>query len=338
MLPIKLDDLIEVAVRLAPDLARAKVDRSIAKDTAAGARRDQAWVATSHARVRAQRGRRSVEVPPFSVVAEDQVSGGVGLAKNLPTGGQIQLEADARSTRTSEYNVYDRLSGPGSAAHGADARTRTASPYESCRRTRPSSPAHVQAAARARLRPGGRARRTRSKADLASTEATIKAQLAAEEMIARHRRGVLGARVHLATRSTSARRRVELAQKQDQLTHEQIRAGAVGVDRARLGRRTRSRRRQEALLRAQLELEQKSLDLRRKAGLELGRRDIVLRPAEAFEIGDEDFDVEEVLAAQPRRRTASSRPCSSRRRSRTSTSRSRRTQVKPQLDLQLRAR
>ena len=42
MLPIKLDDLIEVAVRLAPDLARAKVDRSIAKDAAEGARRDQA--------------------------------------------------------------------------------------------------------------------------------------------------------------------------------------------------------------------------------------------------------------------------------------------------------
>src|SRR5690348_6521863 len=93
MLPIKLDDLIEVAVRLAPDLARAKVDRSIAKDTAEGTRRDQAWVATSHAEYARSAVADHVEVPPFSVVAEDQVSGGVGLAKNLPTGGQIQPEA-----------------------------------------------------------------------------------------------------------------------------------------------------------------------------------------------------------------------------------------------------
>src|SRR5690348_14551022 len=49
VLPIKLDDLIEAAVQRAPDLARAKIDRTTAKESALGARRDQAWVMTSHA-------------------------------------------------------------------------------------------------------------------------------------------------------------------------------------------------------------------------------------------------------------------------------------------------
>jgi outer membrane protein TolC len=53
--------------------------------------------------------------------------------------------------------------------------------------------------------------------------------------------------------------------------------------------------RQDALLRAQLDLENKSLELRRKAGLELGRRDIALRPSEPFEIGEDEFDVDDMI-------------------------------------------
>ncbi|NVB83515.1 MAG: TolC family protein, partial [Kofleriaceae bacterium] len=45
----------------------------------------------------------------------------------------------------------------------------------------------------------------------------------------------------------------------------------------------------------QLELEQKSLELRRKSGLELGRREVLMRPADAFAIGEDEFDVEEML-------------------------------------------
>src|SRR6185312_13333412 len=67
MLPVKLDDLIDVAIRLAPDLARAKVDRSVAIDSAAGARRDQAWVMQSHAEYSRSAVADHVEVPPFSV-------------------------------------------------------------------------------------------------------------------------------------------------------------------------------------------------------------------------------------------------------------------------------
>src|SRR5580704_16875950 len=49
MLPVKLDDLIMVAVRLSPDLARARVDRTTAWHQAAAAHHTRAWVLTVNA-------------------------------------------------------------------------------------------------------------------------------------------------------------------------------------------------------------------------------------------------------------------------------------------------
>jgi outer membrane protein TolC len=291
MLPIKLDDLIEVAVRLAPDLARAKVDRSIAKDAAEGSRRDQAWVATSHAEYTRSAVADHVEVPPFSVVAEDQVSGGVGLAKNLPTGGQLQVGADLTHTNT-EYNVYDRLFGAGSAASAPAGTNQNGQPYEYLSQNQTKLTATFKQPLARGFGPDV-ALANEHKADLAATEATIKAQLAAEEMV----RDIVVAYWELAYSSFEVDVRnqaVDLAQKQDQLTHEQIRAGSVAT--TALGSVTYEiSTRQEALLRAQLDLEQKSLDLRRKSGLEIGKRDIVLRPGEQFAVGDEDFNVDEIL-------------------------------------------
>src|SRR3569623_2252107 len=294
MLPVKLDDLIEVAVRLAPELARAKVDRSVAIDTAAGTRRDQAWVMTSHAEYTRQGVADHVEGPPFSVVATDQVSGGVGLAKNLPTGGSLSVEADLAHTNT-EYNVYDRLfTGQGSAATGAPAGTnQNNNPFEFMAQTQTKLAATFKQPLARGVGPDV-ALATQKKADLAATEATVKAQLAAEEMI----RDIVNAYWELAYSAYEDDIRaqaIELAQKQDQLTHEQIRAGAAQA--TALGKTTYEiAARQEALLRAQLDLEQKSLDLRRKAGLEIGKRDIVVKPGEAFEVGNDDFDVDEILA------------------------------------------
>ncbi len=131
------------------------------------------------------------------------------------------------------------------------------------------------------------------RADLQASEATIKAQLAAEEMV----RDLVIAYWDLALTSYTLDVRnqsLELAKKQDDLTHEQMRAGSV-PSTALNAVTYEIQIRQEAALRAQLELEQKSLDVRMKAGLELGRRDVLVRPAEAFDIGEDEFDVEEML-------------------------------------------
>jgi len=294
MLPVKLDDLIEVAVRLAPDLARAKVDRSVAIDSAAGARRDQAWVMTSHVEYSRSAVADHVEVPPFSIVAQDQVSGGIGIAKNLPTGGQLSVEADLAHTNV-EYNVYDRLfNGQGSAAQGSPTGTdQNNNPYEFQSQNQTKLAATLKQPLARGFGPDV-ALATQKKADLAATEATIKAQLAAEEMV----RDLVVAYWELAYSSFEVDVRtqgVDLAKKQDQLTHEQIRAGAAPS--TALGSTTYEiATREEALLRAQLDLEQKSLELRQKAGLEMGKRDIVVKPGEVFDVGQDDFDVEETLA------------------------------------------
>src|SRR3569623_3259633 len=248
---------------------------------------------TSHAEYTRQGVADHVEVPPFSVVATEQGSGGVGLAKNLPTGGSLPVEADLAHTNT-EYYVYDRLfTGQGSAANGAPAGTnQNNNPYEFMAQTQTKLASTFKQPLARGFGPDV-ALATQMKADLAASEATVKAQLAAEEMI----RDIVNAYWELAYSAYEVDIRtqaIELAQKQDQLTHEQIRAGAAPS--TALGQTTYElATRQEALLRAQLDVEQKSLDLRRKAGLEIGTRDIVVTAGEAYEVGNDDIAVDENL-------------------------------------------
>src|ERR1044072_3597048 len=72
ILPIKLDDLIEVVVRLAPDASRAKIDRQVAKNLAEGERRNQAWRLTARGEYSVNATSESVEVAPFTIVRTDK--------------------------------------------------------------------------------------------------------------------------------------------------------------------------------------------------------------------------------------------------------------------------
>ncbi|NVB76812.1 MAG: hypothetical protein HOV81_00320, partial [Kofleriaceae bacterium] len=275
-LPLKLDELIEVAVRLSPDVVRAKIDRVAAKDAAEGARRDQAWVAQANAEMKRSALAEDVEAPPFSVVAENTVSGALGLGRNLPTGGNVQLQAGVQRQNI-EYNVISRLRDTNtSQAQNPAGTDPQGNPYDFLLRNTTSLRATLKQPLARGFGPSV-ALATEKKADLYASEATIKAQLAAEEMV---RDLVVGywdlaqASYEVDVRAQS----LELAQKQDQLTHEQMRAGAVPAT-ALNAVTYEIQIRQEALLRAQLELEQKSLELRRKSGLELGRREVLMRPA-----------------------------------------------------------
>jgi outer membrane protein TolC len=132
------------------------------------------------------------------------------------------------------------------------------------------------------------------RADYEYSAETIKAQLAAEDMV----RDIIAGYWELAYATYEVDTRAEslaLAEQHEKLTREELRAGKQSQNALNAVLYELAVRK-EAHLRAQLDAEKKSLDLRRKVGLGLGRREVLMRPGEALEIGDAEWDVDEVLA------------------------------------------
>ncbi|HMG52078.1 MAG TPA: TolC family protein [Kofleriaceae bacterium] len=294
----KVDDIIEVAVRLSPDLARARVEREFARESAGAAGRDQGWV--MQAGLNFQRDALGADTPdnrliPLTPLQTDKYTGKLGLARNLPTGGNLSVELGLTHERQEVFLTGENLAmQPGSEPP----------PQSECGEA-PDIFCQDQATARLTFKqPLARglgsdvALAPQHRADLAAAQATVKAQLAAEEMI----RDLVSAYWDLAYTAYEVDVRAEsldLARKQEQVTRQEIRAGtsapnsldAVSYEIAI---------RDEALLVSKLAFEQKSLDLRRKAGLELGRRDILVRPKDPLELDSPEWSIDEVLAQSHR--------------------------------------
>jgi outer membrane protein TolC len=290
----KLDDIIEVAVRLSPDIARARTDRDIAQASAGAARREQAWTLSASANY--ERDAVGADTPdnrltPLQVLSDDKITGSLGLGRKLPTGGSISVELGLTHDRQ-ELNV------PGEFLEQAEMQQSECGENVDifCQ---------DQAIARMTLKQpllrglgGDVALASERKADLAAAEATVSAQLAAEDML----REVISAYWELAYAAQEVDIRaesLELAKKQDQLTRQEMRAGTAAqsaLDAVSYEIATR----EGAVLTSKLAFENKSLELRRKAGLEIGRRDIVVRPKDPLELDTRDWNVEEVLAASHR--------------------------------------
>jgi outer membrane protein TolC len=288
----RLDDLIQVAVRRSPDLQRAKTDRDAAKGEAGAARASQPWVMSMGAQYKTDAVGGQTTVAPFSVVQQDTLQGSIGLGRNLPTGGSISTELTLSHTNT-EIDVPEGLQPPqqmGTTATSSSTSGRIEDKFS-----------RVQTAGRITLKqPLVRgfgpdiALAEQNKADFVATAETLKAQLAAEDMIKEVVAGyweLSYANFELEIRGQA----LQLAEAQEKLTREELRAGQTAQTQLNAVIYEIAMRK-DALLTAQLKLEQKSLELRRKAGLGLGRREVVMRPADAVEISDEEWDVEDVLA------------------------------------------
>jgi outer membrane protein TolC len=292
VLPVKLDDLIEVAVRLSPELARAKADRTVAKGSAGAARHEQAWILGAEASYAINAVSREVAVEPFQTVREDEAKASLTLGRKLPTGGTVGIELGM--TR-----VGKEIAIPQEYLDAVQTGQQTQAQAGGQQDPQEYFTTHQAIGKLSLTQPLARgfgpdvALAAEKRADLQLSEATIKTQLAAEEMIA----NVVSSYWELAYLGYSVDVRNEavvLAETHEKVTREQIRAGAAApteINAITFELATRK----EALLTAQLEFEKKSLELRRKIGLELSRRKVALRPAEAFEIGAEEWDVEEVL-------------------------------------------
>jgi len=296
MLPVHLQSLIEAVINLSPDLAKARVDRKVARDTAEYERRNQAWVASANVSYGRNGIADHVEAPPWSIVSQDTLNGTVGLGRNLPTGGSLSFEVGAQQQHT-EYNVLDTLANltgtsnnttTGAAGTGSGSMPTSEEAYNI---TSHAQFTYKQPLARGL---GNVAVANERKADLAATEATVKAQLQAEDTL----KDVISSYWELAYSTYEVDIRLQsldLANKQATVTHDQMRAGTVppsAINQVQYEIYSR----EEAVQKAQIDVESKSLDLLRKSGLDLKRRDTVLHPAESLEIGDDEFDVDEVLA------------------------------------------
>ena len=290
----KLDDIIEVAVRLSPDLARARADRDTARGAAGAARKEQSWVLTANANY--QRDAIGADTPdnrlePLATISDDKVTGTLGLGRNLPTGGNLKLELGLSHERR-ELNITGEVL--------AQQPGQPQLPQSECGENVDIF-CQDQATARITLRQplaqglgSDVALAPERKADIAAAQATIQAQISAEEMI----RDIVAAYWDLAYAAYEVDKRAEslqLARDQDRTTRQQIRAG-VAAQSALDAVNYEMALRDEALLAAKLEFEKKSLDLRRKAGLEIGRRDILVQPSDALEIDKQEWNVDEVLA------------------------------------------
>jgi outer membrane protein TolC len=288
---ISIDQLIEAAVTRAPELVRGRIDRQAAAMAAQGARRDQAWIASATTEAKRSALAEDVEAPPFSVVANNEIYGGVGLGRNLPTGGQIQLEAGF-DRKVTEYNIVSRLHQAKEQQQAPAGADQNGNAYDLLQRnTAILKATYTQPLARGF---GPRiALAPHKRADLMESQATAKAALDAEKLVTELINDYWDlalASYELDTRNHS----LELARGQERITHEQIRAGNVPATAANAVI-YEIQLREEAALRAQIVFEQKSLEVRRKAGLDLRKRTIVLKPAEKFEIGDDEFDVDEMI-------------------------------------------
>jgi outer membrane protein TolC len=286
----KLDEVIEVAVRLSPDIARARVDREVGRAEADAARREQAWVLSAGANYQADAigaDTPTNQLDPLQVLKEERVTGSVGLGRKLPTGGNVSLELGLSHARR-ELNITGEILG-----QAEETQTECGENIDIFCQDQATAKLSLKQPL-ARGLGSGVALATERKADLAAVGQTIKAQLAAEEMI----RDLITAYWELAYASYEVDVRaesLELAKKQEQTTRQELRAG-VGTQNALDAVTFEIALRDEALLTSKLELEKKSLELRRRSGLEISRRDIVVRPSEPFEIDNKEWDVEEVLA------------------------------------------
>jgi outer membrane protein TolC len=291
----KLDNIIEAAVRLSPDIARARSDREAARQLAGAAGKDQEWVLSASANY--QRDALGADVtdqlPPLTPLSTDVYSGTLGVARNLPTGGNLALELGISSTKQELLVPQEFLT-------GTQPPSGQQPPNSECGEG-PDIFCQAQTSAKLTLKqPIARglgsdvALAPQHRADLQAAEATVKSQLSAEQMI----RDIVTAYWDLAfaayevdTRAQS----LDLARKQEQVTRQEMRAGTA-TQNALDAVLYEIALREEALLTAKLAHEQKSLDLRRKAGLEIGRRDVVIRPADALELDNQEWSVDDVLA------------------------------------------
>lgn len=278
---ISLGGAIEVAVRKSPDLARTKVDRAIADAETVQASGLDDWVITASGTWLSSRA-GEVDGAPFQTLGTDNVSGTGALTRGLRSGGTVGLHADAGFTRN-EFGVLT-----------VDAMDPSMVTNERFK-TKATNLGLAASISQPLLRGRGEriARATQRRAVISRDRATLSRQSSAITMI----QNIVSAYWELAY----AARELEIRQSSVKLATEQLRitkaAKEVGSKAASDVRAIEHgiAVREQAVLQAKINLSERSLELRRLAGLPIGVGNIDLASTDALRPTKRTLDLDEAL-------------------------------------------
>jgi outer membrane protein len=269
--PITLAAVLEAAVRRSPRLAAATIDVEVARAEVVRATGLEDWLLTATGSY-LRRREPSVE-GELSTSRSERVAFDIGLARLLPTGGTVSL--DGSLTRTESAISFMGVESE-SRKYTVDATLALDQPLLAGRGSTVTYAA-------------------RSQAEHAARAVVLERQAVARDLV----RDLIGAywEVAFAQADLAIRRSsLELARERRRLTDAAVRLGqvapteVVAVDQI-------IAQREEEILGAELQVAERSLELRRLAGLEIGPRAIELSPGEPLAVEATPPTVDQVVAA-----------------------------------------
>jgi outer membrane protein TolC len=273
---LALAQTLEVAVRQTPALERAAIDVAVAEATALESLGLDDWIVTGTGAWSTTQ-REPVAGNPFQSTGFDSYSLAAGVSRGLSTGGVVSVNADARRSETDFVVNFGEPS-------SFDQSSKEVSVGLNVGVTQPL------------LRGRGKkvARATQRQAAIARDAATLAGEVAAQDTV----RDVINAYWELAYAAREIEIRtgsLELAKEQLRLTLFGIEAGAVAPTEA-LAVEQGIAVREEAILLAEIVVSERSLELRRLAGLEVGPGEIDIVATEPLVVSDREFDLDATLA------------------------------------------
>jgi outer membrane protein TolC len=277
---IGIDDLIGAAVRRSPDLKRVRALRKAARELVSAAALPDQWRVAGSVDYTAGTTARTPG-QPVQQIGQSNLTTELGASKTLPTGGALSITV-------SESKLYQRFA---VAQDTANAGTSTDAIAEGVGHVAVAQVAVVQPLVRGRGIAVARAARHRNEitSKRAEVQALYDAQILIGQLVGDYWEVAYASEV-IQVRKDSLRS----AREQLEIAKDIFRAGMLPASSLKAAEYAVAVR-EEALLRAQVDLEDRSLSARQRAGLEVGPHDIGLVPTDPFVLDDNDFQLDDLL-------------------------------------------
>ena len=271
---VSIEELVAVAIRQSPTLAEVSARRRIRHAVATNTGLIDEWLLSATAGL----DRRNAEVEPaqpYTLTRDDRVRGTLELARNLPTGGALAVRVGGTRVR----QAFEPRPGT------------MLAPVEAAGTSLIAGATFRQPLVRG-LGPAV-ARAERHKAAIDATSGEQQAELEAATFL----RDLAFAYWELAyahDQLATSRESLDLAN--EQLAQTRAARGAGGVAENALNAvKYQAAVREEAVLRAKLAVEARSLELRMLVGLDVGAEQVLIQPADALALEGRDLTMDEAL-------------------------------------------